>query len=182
MANRPSQRTNRLKPIDGLNLTPFIDMVTCLMFFLLMFAGIIPIVIVDAPLPKIASSAEEVKQAKDDKNKLDLTLYISPNGITVKSTLLGSKTFPKTSPDEPMPLKELHSYLVQVKAKKPEEKEITLMPSDDTNYDLMVQVMDAARTLEAQDPGYQTIPPEISGKPESEEFNRLFSDVSIGGV
>ncbi len=30
---------------------------------------------IDAPLPKIASTAEEVKKAKDDQNKLEVTVY-----------------------------------------------------------------------------------------------------------
>ena len=60
MANSPSKRNHRHKPLEGLNLTPFIDMITCLMFFLMMFAGIIPVVIIDAPLPKIASTADDL--------------------------------------------------------------------------------------------------------------------------
>ena len=84
MAKSPSKKTHRIKPAEGLNLTPFIDMITCLMFFLMMFAGIIPVVIIDAPLPKVASTAEEVKQAKNAENKLDVTVYITANGFSVK--------------------------------------------------------------------------------------------------
>ena len=46
----------------------------------------------------------------------------------------------------------------------------------------MIQVMDASRELQNGDPGYQSVPPEIAHKPESQQFNRLFPDVSIGGV
>ena len=70
--------------MEGLNLTPFIDMITCLMFFLMMFAGVIPVVMINAPLPKVASTAEEVKKAKEEDNKLDLTLYINASGFVVK--------------------------------------------------------------------------------------------------
>ena len=85
MANKPSQRTHRSRPDDGLNLTPLIDMITCLMFFLMMFASILPVVIIDAPLPKIASTAEQVKQAKNTENKLEVTIYINSKGMQVKA-------------------------------------------------------------------------------------------------
>ena len=56
------------------------------------------------------------------------------------------------------------------------------MPSDDTPYFVMVDVMDAARELRKEDEGFKQIPVELTGSPESEQFNRLFPDVSIGGV
>lgn len=180
MANKPSKRTHRTKPDDTLNLTPLIDMITCLMFFLMMFASILPVVIIDAPLPKIASTADEVKQAKDTKNKLEVMVYINSKGIQVKSDRAGEKSF-ASQPDGKYPFLELHKFLVGLKGKS-ETKEITLMPADDTPYEVMIGVMDAARELNKDDPGYQPVAPEISNRPESQQFNRLFPDVSIGGV
>lgn len=181
MAKSPSKKTHRIKPAEGLNLTPFIDMITCLMFFLMMFAGIIPVVIIDAPLPKVASTAEEVKQAKNTENKLDVTVYITANGFNVK--LDGGKDHgvPKLA-DGKYDFAELHKYLITVHQKKPDAHEITLMPNDDVTYDVMIEVMDAAREMVKGDAGYQVIPPEIAGNQERVQFNRMFSDVSIGGV
>jgi len=180
-ARKPSQRTNRSRPDDQLNLTPLIDMITCLMFFLLMFASILPVVIIDAPLPKIASSAEEIRKAQDTSNKLEVMVYINPQGFQVKSDLGGDRSFAKAA-DQKWPTEELHKHLVSLKQQRPNSKEITLMPSDDTPYFVMVEVMDAARELRKEDPGYNAIPMELVGRPESEQFNRLFPDVSIGGV
>jgi len=187
MARKPSSASHRQRPMDGLNLTPFIDMITCLMFFLLMFAAVIPVSIIDAPLPKVASTADEVKKAKDDKNKMEVTVYIDAKGLRVRSDFGGERTFPMEAStkqgDTPKPdFKELHKFLVQLHAKKPDAREITLMPSDDVPYEMMILVMDAARELAKDDTGYQAVPPEISQKPESLQFNRLFPDVSIGGV
>jgi len=170
-----------MRPIEGINLTPMIDMITCLMFFLLMFASILPVVIIDAPLPKVASTAEEVKLAKQQDSKMEVTVWINANGFTIKSDF---------SPDHSMPLgaggnypyDALHKYLVQLHSKKPASREITLIPSDDISYAVMIEAMDAARELTKDDPGYQKVPPEIAHKPESLQFNRLFPDVSIGGV
>jgi len=181
MASKPSLRTNRIRPAEGLNLTPFIDMVTCLMFFLLMFAGIIPVVIIDAPLPKIASTAEEVKKAKDTNNKLEVMVQMSPESLTIKAEGYGSKSFAK-APNGDFNWDEFRKHLIQLHARKPDSREITLMPNDDVNFDLMIQVMDEARELKKGDTGYQNVPPEIAAKPESAQFNRLFPDVSIGGV
>lgn len=181
MANQPSHRTHRQKPMEGLNLTPFIDMITCLMFFLMMFASVIPVTIIDAPLPKVASTADEVRQAKDNKNKFDLSVIINTNALVVKAEGLGDKSFAKQE-DGQFPYAELHKHLLGLKQRKPDSHELTLMPSDDTPYDVMIQVMDASREVAVGDPGYQAVPPDIASKPESAQFNRLFPDVSIGGV
>ncbi len=181
MAKSPSKSSNRTKPLEGLNLTPFIDMITCLMFFLLMFAGIIPVVIIDAPLPKIASTAEEVKQAKEDEKKLDITLYINAAGLTVKATGTRDMSFPKDASGK-YPYDQLRKHLVDLHTRQPKSREITLIPTDDITYEVMIEVMDTSRELKQGDAGFQPVPPEIAQKPESQQFNRLFPDVSIGGV
>lgn len=181
MANSPSKKTHRQKPTEGLNLTPFIDMITCLMFFLMMFAGIIPVVIIDAPLPKVASTAEEVKKAKEDEKRFEVTVTIDDRGFGVKATGQGDRKIPKLGTGE-YAYAELRTYLMQLKARKADAKELTLLPTDDITYDVMVQVMDLSREFRPGDPGYQAVPAEIASKPEAQQFNRLFSDVSIGGI
>ncbi len=155
-------------------------MITCLMFFLLMFAALIPVAIIDAPLPKIASTAEEVKKAKEDDNKLEVTVYIDTKGLRVRADVGGERSFPVVNGK--YPYEELHKHLVGIHQKKPDTKEITLMPTDDVTYETMIEVMDSARELTQNDPGFQPVPPDIAQKPESVQFNRLFPDVSIGGV
>lgn len=180
MGRKPSSQSHRMKPMEGLNLTPFIDMITCLMFFLLMFAAMIPVTIIDAPLPKVASTADEVKKAKEDKNKLELIVYIDVQGLRLKSDYGGTRSFPIVAGK--LPLVDFHKHLVGIKKRHGESTEITLIPNDDVTYDTLIQVMDASRELAKEDPGYKAVPPDISQKPESTQFNRLFPDVSIGGV
>lgn len=169
-----------MRPIEGLNLAPMIDMVTCLMFFLMMFAGIIPVVMIDAPLPKVASTADEIKKAKEDENKQELTVSITATSVTVKG-VAGARTFAFTA-DGKVPFDELHRFLVELHQKRPNDTELTLLPSDDVPYEVMIGVMDASRELITGDPGYQAVPPDIAQKPESSQFNRMFPNVSIGGV
>ncbi len=180
MAHSPTRKNNRQKAMEGLNLTPFIDMITCLMFFLMMFAGVIPVVMINAPLPKVASTAEEVKKAKEEDNKLDLTVYINASGFVIKTAGLGDKTMMMANGI--YPFADLHKYLLGLKVKRPKVNEITMIPSDDVTYDVMIQAMDASREMRKGDEGYQSVPPDISQKPESDQFNRLFPEVSIGGV
>lgn len=181
MAHAPSGKNRRVKPSSELNLVPMIDMVTNLMFFLMMFASVLPVTVIDAPLPKIASTAEEVKKAKESDAKLEVTVAITKNGFNVTSDFMGNKNIPLTA-DGKFDYASLHSFLVQLKSKRPDAKEITLNPSDETLYEVMVEVMDSARELANGDTGYKTVPPEIAQKPEAQQFNRLFPDVSIGGV
>lgn len=158
-----------------------IDMITCLMFFLLMFAGMLPVVLIDAPLPKVASTAEEVRLAKDQSNRLEVTVTINSKGFFIQSDISGNHSIP-IKPDGKYPYEDLHKYLVQLHQKRPNAREITMIPTDDIPYEVMISVMDTSRELSKGDPGYKPVPPEISQKPESMQFNRLFPDVSIGGV
>lgn len=181
MAKKPSQRTNRIRPDDSLNLAPLIDMVTCLMFFLLAFAGIIPVAMIDAPLPKIASTAEEVKLANKQDNKLEVTVDISPSAITVRDDGGSIRSFSANEKGE-FGFDDLHKYLVTLHSRKPKSHEITIIPSNAVTYETIILVMDAARELVKGDPGFKELPPGSQGTSESMSFNRLFPDVSIGGV
>lgn len=91
-ARKPSERTNRRHDPGDLNLAPLMDIITNLMFFLLIFANLIPVVTIDAPLPKVASTAEEVRIAKSDENRLELTVRISEMGFMVASDFAGNRS------------------------------------------------------------------------------------------
>ncbi len=170
-----------MRSVEDLNLAPLIDMVTCLMFFLLAFAGIVPVAIIDAPLPKIASTAEEVKLAKDNENKLELTVDISPTAIVVREGGAGSRSFAPNEKGE-FPIAELHTHFLTIHTKRPKSHEITLVPANAVTYETIIAVMDAARERVKGDPGFEELPPGAQGSPDAMSFNRLFPDVSIGGV
>src|SRR4051812_22453590 len=116
MAYKPSGRNHRVRPSTELNLVPMIDVVTNIMFFLMMLAGVVPVVMINAPLPKIASTADEIKQAKDDKNDLDLTVTINAGALVVKSEIGGTHAFPVQNGRYPW--EEFHKFLVEVHNKR----------------------------------------------------------------
>jgi len=181
MVKRPSERTHRHRDPGELNLTALMDIITNLMFFLLLFANIIPVVIIDAPLPKVATTAEEVRIAKEQKNRLEVIIRIQNGGFVVQSALGTSKQM-RVKADGQFPYLQLHKHLVALHRRRPKSRDITLIPADSIIYDVIIRTMDASREYVDGDPGFRPIPPEVVGLPESQRFNRLFPDVSIGGV
>ena len=182
MANRPSSRTNRMRPDSELNLTPMIDMITCLMFFLMMFASLLPVVVIDAPLPRVATTAADFKKAQENEKQTEIILTINTDGFDLKVANSASQKFPVLA-DGRFPYDKMHKTLVQIQQnQKIQKADFTLLPNDATPYEVIIGTMDATRELMREDPGYQPVPADIASKPESQQFNRLFPEVSIGGL
>jgi len=179
-ARKPSDRANRHKSGDDLLLTPLMDIITNLMFFLLIFANLIPVVTIDAPLPKVASTAEEIKLAKDDSNRLEVSVRITQAGFLVSSNWAATKNLPLVGGK--YNYTELHRYFLGLHRRKPKAREMTVIPEDNVIYDVMIQVMDEAREVHKKDPGYKEIPKELKGRIEGSRLNDMFPNVSIGGV
>ncbi len=181
MSGSPSKRSNRKGVSSDLNITPLIDMVTCLMFFLLMFAGMIPFAFIDAPLPKIATSAAEMKQAEKKDKPLNLMVFIRKDMVIVKTDKTGEKQFART-PDGSLPVADIHTHFIELKTGSPADRDITLVPENETKYDVLVQVMDTAREMLKGDPGWIAGAGEVQKTSEANAPNVLFPDVSIGGI
>lgn len=180
MAHKPSERTNRLATSSELNLTSLIDIISTIMFFLLIFLGMLPVVVIDAPIPKVATTADEIRRAKETQPDIDVTVWIKNNGFVVRAGGF-SVNIPKTEKGE-FSYTDLHQHLVRIHLDHPKIKEVTIIPDDNIIYDVLVETMDAARALEKGDPGYQVLSPNEIGKPESAQYNQLFPDIIIGGV
>ena len=76
MATKPSVKSRQNRDTPALPLTSMMDIITNLMFYLMMFVTIAPVALIDAPLPKVASTAEEVRKALEQEAKLDVNVYI----------------------------------------------------------------------------------------------------------
>lgn len=181
MGGKPSSRSNRKSVNSDLNITPLIDLVTCLMFFLLMFSGIIPFAFIDAPLPKIATSAAEMKQAEKKDKPLNLMVFVRSDMVVVKTDRTAEKQFART-PDGSLPLADIHAHFIELKNISPNDRDITLVPDNDTKYDTLVQIMDSARELVKGDPGWIAGAGEVQKTSDPNAPNVLFPDVSIGGI
>jgi biopolymer transport protein ExbD len=128
-------------PAGLLNLTSMIDIFTVLLFFLLVYSADLaiftPLAVLDLNLPSANAPAPppgapfrlEVVVRQAD-------LEVLRNGSTVSRIPHDANGAEFQS---------LAKTLVKLKAQSPTTSEITIRPQPDVSYDLIVQVMDAAR-------------------------------------
>ena len=73
----------------------------------------------------------------------------------------------------------LHTALIEVKTKYPEETKLILMPDPGVAYDNIVQIMDVARKFEKTDPTlFRKNPTTNQDEPET----KLFPEVIFGNI
>jgi biopolymer transport protein ExbD len=132
-----------------LNLTPMIDILTCLLFFLLLSFGAVIIALVNASVPVIADGDPSPQVSK---MKVTMGLRITDKGMLVtashdqmpESELARLKrSFPKKKNEHDF--KALHEYLWKVKNKFPNSTSIIITPSPGIPYEVIVGAMDASR-------------------------------------
>lgn len=89
---------------------------------------------------------------KNQKDPLALTLSITSRGFTL-ATGLPSKTIksiPKTG-DGMYDTNALHQFLVNLKKRHKDEQSIVFLPKVDLAYEIIVNIMDAVRSLNKTD-------------------------------
>jgi biopolymer transport protein ExbD len=132
-----------------LNLTPMIDILTCLLFFLLLSFGAVLIALINASVPVIADGDPNPTVSK---MKVTMGLSIDDKGMLVTASHdqmseeeLGrlKKFLPKKKDGHDF--KELHEYLWKVKNKFPNSTSIIITPKPGILYEVIVGAMDASR-------------------------------------
>lgn len=139
---RRMERHNRMRSrAVHLNLVSLIDVFAVLVFFLLLSASLaadrLNALGLDLPSPDQAPSQQEPQKVLTvviRKDRLELT---DRNGTT--------KTLPNTA--QGYDFNGLSSDLASIKAAAPSKDDITLLLEPDVAYDVLVQTMDAARSL-----------------------------------
>jgi biopolymer transport protein ExbD len=148
---RPSSRRNSHQEQIELNLVPILDTMVTLIGFLLFTTSFLSLVSIESQLPQ--SSPSEVQQQMKDKQKpLQLTLSMRPSDVEIWSPF--EKITPKAIPNtkEGMPdAKAIHEALLEIKKKFPTETSVVVIPIKTAPYDVLISLMDAARTLEKTD-------------------------------
>jgi len=151
---------------DGaeINLTSMIDMMTILVFFLLIHGGFIRLAILELNLPASQSAPSE------EPPTFQLEITVRSSGIDVGDRTAGLlNRIEKT--DKGYDFAKLTDYLTKIKQRFPEKSDATLLLEPDVPYEVLVAVMDRVRVAEALD---QTIGAGRLLKTE------LFPDISIG--
>jgi len=135
-------RRARRKRATELNIVSMIDILTVLVFFLLVNALGVSILGINLP----SSDA-----SPPDKPKKDLRVIVRPDSLTLGDTGGAIRQFPNTG--GAFDYKGLGELLAQIKDREPNEDKITLLLDPAIPYDVLVQVMDTVR-LQPGTPGH----------------------------
>jgi biopolymer transport protein ExbD len=151
---------------DGaeINLTSMIDMMTILVFFLLIHGGFIRLAILELNLP----AAQSVPSEEPPTFQLEIT--VRKSGIEVGDRTAGLLSKIERT-DKGYDFAKLSDFLTQIKRRFPQKSDATLLLEADVPYETLVAVMDRVRVFEARD---ETIGAGRLIKTE------LFPEISIG--
>jgi biopolymer transport protein ExbD len=153
---------SRHKEQEEMNITAFMNLMVVLVPFLLITAVFTHLSIIELHLPGLGDSS----QNKKEKPEFNLQVTIRDNALMLSDTQGGLiRKIDKTG--KTFDYKLLNATLQQVKARFPDKTNATILAEPKTEYDTLVQVMDAVRMYTAV----------VDGKVVQAE---LFPDISIG--
>ena len=145
-----------------INLTSMIDMMTILVFFLLVHGGFVRLALLELNLPAAQS------QATDEPPSFQLEITVRGSGIDVGDRTVGLLShMDKTA--QGYDFAQLTDYLTKLKKQFPDKTDATLLLEPDIPYDVLVSVMDKVRVAEQVDAA--------AGRVQRMD---LFPDISIG--
>jgi biopolymer transport protein ExbD len=145
-----------------INLTSMIDMMTILVFFLLVHGGFIRLAMLELNLPASQSAPSQ------EPPTFQLEITVRESGIEVGDRSAGVLSRIDNTADG-YDLAKLTEYLSKVKRQFPDKSDATLLLEPDIQYDALVAVMDRMRVAEQLDAA--------NGRVLRTE---LFPDISIG--
>jgi biopolymer transport protein ExbD len=152
----------RPREVVEINITAFMNLMVVLVPFLLMTAVFSHITVFDLNLP----AADAAPGADTPRKPLELRVIIRDDALVLADNQGGLiQRIPNREGKHDHA--RLHKLLQQVKARYPAHSEITILPQQNTRYEVLVQVMDASRS-------YATL---HEGKRIRAE---LFPDIAIG--
>lgn len=175
MFKRPTSRRRSDRGQIVLNLVPMLDALVTLVTFLLFTMTFISIVTIESQLP--ISSRKINKRLKTKPLQLTLSFNNRFTEIWSPFKRIRVRKIPHAPDGTPNTL-EIHRNLVQIKQKFPRENTIVFAPHGGSSYDIIIAVMDAARSLEKTDP-----PMYVKNKDGiDQEVNKLFPEIVFGNL
>jgi biopolymer transport protein ExbD len=127
-----------------INLVSMIDMMTILVFFLLVHGGFIRLAVLQLNLP----SASTESQLEPPAFELEITVREAAIEIGDRATGLLNRV-EKT--DAGYDFAQLTAHLTRIKEQFPEKEEATVLVEPQISYEVVVAVMDRVRVAEEQD-------------------------------
>lgn len=127
----------KIKKPEKLNLVPILDSVFIFIFFLLMSAQFVDVYEIGSSVPM----TREVKEDKQDKDPLNLTLEITKEQIVVKTGLKNpiARTFASEQK------KEMKDYLTELKRRNPTENTMILKSDPKISFQYLITVIDSTQ-------------------------------------
>ncbi|MCC6751583.1 MAG: biopolymer transporter ExbD [Deltaproteobacteria bacterium] len=132
-----------------INITPMIDVLISLLFFLLISFGAVIIALINATVPVQSEGSAEPQTGKVkitmglSITKKEIVASASHDRLSEAELAKLKKTFPATK--DGYDYKALNEYLYTVKRQYQESENVIITPDPEIDYDTLVQVMDASR-------------------------------------
>jgi biopolymer transport protein ExbD len=145
-----------------INLVSMIDMMTILVFFLLVHGGFIRLAVLQLNVPSAQS------QVASEPPQFELEITVRESGIEIGDRATGLLNRVDKA-DGAYDLVKLTEHLTRIKDRFPEKDDATVLVEPQVSYDVVVAVMDRVRVAEERDAALNRV-------------NRieLFPQVSIG--
>jgi biopolymer transport protein ExbD len=127
---------HKMKKPEKLNLVPILDSVFIFIFFLLMSAQFLDVYEIGSSVPMTKSVPE-----KDEKDKLNLTMEVSKDKVTVKHGLKKpqTRTFASTDQDQ------MKAYLRELKKGHPDENTMIVKADPKVSFQFLVSFIDSTQ-------------------------------------
>jgi biopolymer transport protein TolR len=137
-----------------LNLTPMIDVLTCLLFFLLLSFGAVIIALVNASVP-VTTDGQADSATQPTAVVLGIQISAKEISVSASSDTLKEdelKALMKSFPEKKgtFDYRALNDYVYGVKRRFRASKTVVITPDSDIPYEILVNVMDASRDREAK--------------------------------
>jgi biopolymer transport protein TolR len=120
-----------------LNLVPFIDLLTCLICFLLMAAVWIQIGKISVTQ---SGQGAPTEQTPEERQKFNLVVAITPQGFLITGN--GTTIADILKKDNEYDKKNLGSKLKEIHGQFPDKSDIVVMSEDSINYQVLIDTMD----------------------------------------
>lgn len=120
-----------------LNLVPFIDLLTCLICFLLMAAVWIQIGRISVSQ---SGQGAPTESTPEDQQRLNLVVAVTPQGFLLTGN--GTMIADILKKDSAYDLKTLGTKLKEIHGQFPDKNDIVVMSHDEVNYQDLVDTMD----------------------------------------
>src|SRR5688572_27399280 len=141
-------RRERQGNMKDLDLVPIMNLVTILIPFLLLAAQFVTFAVIDTTLPSPGTPPDS-----PNSPELQLTLSITPEGflVTGRDERLGANGIAipcvpaGCATPESYDTASLANVAREMKARRPDEEQVVVVPASDIPYEVLVRAMDAAR-------------------------------------